>query len=400
MGLHNKFIIGGWQAPPPTVKNYKTLVSCGINTIFLNGDYAKGDTFIRKGVKAAEKTGVSVILEGGNDLNSPVIFKNKFKNYNCIVGVNVYDEPTFAQIKDVEAVSGKVKKAYEDKIFYLNLLPSYSPPSAINGNFPLYVEEYAIIINKTDRNGWLSFDYYPLIKTEDGKLRLWESWLSDVETVSLMAKKYDLKPHFFIQSMSFGGTISRLHDRKPTIEDLRLQIYVYLSYGAKGFTHFCYQSPVSPEFNEEQTGLLLNGKKTDRWSLAQKTDREISAFLDEYTAMVWQGCVKIYGKNGDKNAFDGLDGFDFSGSDFIKSVKSDANILVGVLCGENGKEGYVFTNFADTSENIVARISVSFKQNVLISVYKKGKKRTKAVVKSASLSLDKGEGVFITAEKT
>ncbi|MBP5466329.1 MAG: hypothetical protein J6Y43_02035 [Clostridia bacterium] len=399
MDLKNGFLIGGWQAPPPTVANYRTLIKCGINTIFLNGDYTATESLVRKGVIAAEKTGVYVILEGGNNLNSPVIFRNRFKKFNCVIGVNVYDEPQFSQLEEVGKISGRVKKAYGDKVFFLNLLPSYSPPPTINGNFALYVEEYAKIISKTDKGGWLSFDYYPLIRTEDDKLKLGTSWLSDVETLSYIAKKYDLKPHFFVQSMAFGGTISRLHDRQPTVEDLRLQIYVYLSYGAKGFTHFCYQSPVSPEFNSEQTGLILNGGKTDRWRSAQRVNGEVSAFLSEYSGMRWQGCVKVRGENGDKSAFDGLDGFDFSNCAFIKTVKTDANLLVGVFKGENGKEGFVFTNFADTSENITARVSVCFNGKTLLTVYKKGVKKTKTVVKNASFSLGKGEGVFISAEK-
>ena len=397
MDLKNKFLIGGWQAPPPTVKNYKTLVQCGLNTIFLNGDYTKSDNLVKKGVKAAEKTGVSVILEGRNDLRSPILFKNPFKEYDCIIGVNVYDEPTYDQINDVLRVSKDVKKAYPDKAFYINLLPSYSPPQSINSHFIDYIENYAKIISETEKNGWLSFDYYPLEITEEGEYRLGPTWLNDVETMSKTAKKYDLKPHFFIQSMAYGGTISHFHDRQPSVEDFRLQIYVYLAYGAKGFTHFCYQSPVSPEFSEHQTGLILNEKKTDRWYLAKKVHKEIFAFLDEYTAMSWQGVVKVYGKHGNKTAFDGLDDFDFSESKYIKSVKSDENVIVGVLKGENKKEGYVLVNFADTTGNVKAKVTLRLKESANVSVYKKGKNKTGAVLKQTSVTLKKGEGVFITA---
>ena len=398
MDLHNKFMIGGWQAPPPTVANYRTLIKCGINTIFLNGDYTATESLVRKGVIAAEKTGVSIILEGKNDLTSPVLFKNRYKKFDCIAGVNVYDEPTFAQLKDIENLSPKVKKAYGDKAFYVNLLPSYAPAEVINSNFALYIEEYAKIISRIENNGWLSFDFYPLEITEEGEYRLIPTWVSDVETMARIAKKYRLRPHFFIQSMAYGGTITKSHNRQPIIEDFRLQIYTYLAYGAKGFTHFCYQSPVSPEFSETQTGLLLNGKKTDRWRVAQKVHKEIFAFLDEYDAMAWQGCVKIRGKNGDALAFNGLNGFGFSDCEFIKSVKSDENILVGVFKGENGKEGYIFVNFADTSKNITARVSLRVKKQLSLTVYKKGVKTVKTVINKASFSLGKGEGVFITAE--
>ena len=36
-----ELFIGIWQVPPATEENYKLLADCGMNAIFLNGDYSE-----------------------------------------------------------------------------------------------------------------------------------------------------------------------------------------------------------------------------------------------------------------------------------------------------------------------------------------------------------------------
>ncbi len=396
MDFKNTFMIGGWVAPPPTKKNYITLSRCGLNAIFLVGSDNEEYKLARRHLAAAKTAGVLVFIGGGNNLDRVAAAGRRFKNFDNVAGVNVYDEPTAAQKSDILAAAKKLKRANPKRDFYINLLPSYTVPSAIDNNYRQYVEDYAYLISTVEKNGWLSFDFYPLEVDGSGKRYLNQNWLCDVETIAAAAKKYGLKPHFFIQSMSFGGTISTLHDRKPTIEDIRLQIYVYLAYGARGYTHFCYQSPVSPEFNETQTGLILGGKKTERWKLAQKVNSEVLAFAPILMKLKWQGTVKIFGKKTENPVFSKLDNYGFSSCEFMKSVKSDETLMAGVYKGE-GKEGYVLVNFAETSENITAKMHVTFKKPTLIKIYKKGKEKIKTAKKTATFVLEKGEGIVIIA---
>ena len=397
MDFQNRFMIGGWVAPPPTKNNYITLSRCGLNAIFLVGKETENYALAKRHLTAASKAGVSVFLGGGNDLSLAAVNARRFKSYENVAGVNVFDEPTIDRINEISLAAKRLKRANASRGFYINLLPSYSPAKALGESFAYYVDAYAALVAAVEKNGWLSFDYYPIV-VDNGKPSLCKAWLSDTETVAKAAKKYGLKPHFFLQSMSFGGEISAYHDRKPTLEDFRLQMYTYIAYGAKGFTHFCYQSPVSPEFNETQTGLILSGKKTERWAVAKKANSEIRAFCDLLTALSWQGCVKISGKNGDKAAFNGLDDFGFSGMEFVKKAISDENILVGAYKGDS-KEGYTIVNFADTSKNVTAKVKLTFNKPATLTVYKKGVKVVKTALKSATFTLGKGEGIFVIAEK-
>lgn len=44
-----ELFIGIWQVPPSTEENYKMLVDCGINAIFLNGEYSEDIEEQKKG---------------------------------------------------------------------------------------------------------------------------------------------------------------------------------------------------------------------------------------------------------------------------------------------------------------------------------------------------------------
>ena len=39
--MDQELFIGIWQAPSATDENYKLLADCGINAVFLNGDYTE-----------------------------------------------------------------------------------------------------------------------------------------------------------------------------------------------------------------------------------------------------------------------------------------------------------------------------------------------------------------------
>ena len=64
-----ELFIGIWQVPPATDENYKMIADCGINAIFLNGDYSEEIEEQKKAVAYSEKYGIAVVLEGKNKLD-------------------------------------------------------------------------------------------------------------------------------------------------------------------------------------------------------------------------------------------------------------------------------------------------------------------------------------------
>jgi hypothetical protein len=233
-----------------------------------------------------------------------------------------------------------------------------------------------------------------------------------METTAVMAKKYGLKPHFFIQSMAFGGVRYWWNDRTPTEEDLRQQIYAYLAHGAKGFSHFCYQTPTTDEFYERQSGLFDKGAPTERWFYAQKIHGEIKSFEKELLSLSWECCLRVDGLEDRKSETDGLkadgtkavgvfrreSGDAFDGFSLVESVEANARLLAGGFKGEDGKEGYMLVNVEDTSRGVEVVATLTLKKPTRFKVYKKGVPTVETFDKTATFTLGVGEGIFVIGE--
>ncbi len=398
--MDKELFIGIWQAPPATDENYKLLADCGINSVFLNGDYTENLEDRTKAVAFAKKYGIEIVLEGRNKLDGSEILESPLKESETVTTFNIFDEPLYSHEQPLRELASKVKAEYPDKRVYINLNPSYAPNDEIMSNYPKYVETFAKLVREIDgEGGWLSMDHYPLRRTMEHEFYLHEDWFTDVETTVTVAKKYALKPHFFIQSMAYGGIISWWNDRTPTEEDLRLQIYMYLAHGAKGFSHFCYQTPTTDEFFERQSGLFDKGAPTERWHYAQKIHGELKCFEKELVSMEWQECRRIDSTVDEPKAlFNSQSGKSFNGYATLESVEADARCLLGCFTGKDGKEGFMLVNVMDSSKNKSVDVKMSFKKPTQCKVYRKGECSLESFDASANITLGVGVGIFMIEE--
>ena len=398
--MDQELFIGIWQAPPATDENYKLLADCGINAVFLNGDYTENLEDQAKAVAFAEKYGIEIVLEGRNKLDGSTILESPLTGKETVTTFNIFDEPLYDHEQPLRALASKVKAAYPNKRVYINLNPSYAPNDAIMSDYPKYVDTFAKLVREIDgENGWLSIDYYPLRRTMEHEFYLHDPWFTDVETAVKTAKKYSLKPHFFIQSMAYGGTISWWNDRTPTEEDLRLQIYTYLAHGAKGVSHFCYQTPTTDEFFERQSGLFDKGVPTERWYYAQRIHGEIKRFEKELLSMEWQECRRIDSAVDEpKELFHSQNGKAFDGYATLERVETDARCLLGCFTHKDGKEGFMLVNVMDSSKNKTVDVKMSFKKPARFKVYRKGERSVQSFEDSAQITLGVGEGIFMVEE--
>ena len=85
-----ELFIGIWQVPPATEENYKMLADCGMNAIFLNGDYSENIEDQKKAVAYCEKYGIDVVLEGKNKIEDSAIFINPLKIVDKEIAILYY----------------------------------------------------------------------------------------------------------------------------------------------------------------------------------------------------------------------------------------------------------------------------------------------------------------------
>ena len=391
-----ELFIGIWQVPPATEENYKMLADCGMNAIFLNGDYSEDIEDQKKAVAYCEKYGIDVVLEGKNKIEDSAIFANPLKDSKAVTAFNLFDEPGYQHVEPLKELALKLKKDYPTKQMYINLYPSYVPCDEIMYDYPRYMDTFAKWVYEINgEGGWLSMDHYPLRRTLENDFYIYEAWFTDVETTALAAKKYHLKPHFFIQSMAFGGSRYYWNDRTPTEEDLRLQIYAYLAHGAKGFSHFCYQTPCTDEFYERQSGLFDKGAPTERWYYAQKIHAELKPFQETLTGLSWETCRRV--SDAEEGMFNRKNGTRWGDFTTICHAESNARCLVGGFKGE-GKEGFMLVNVEDTSKQKTLTVTLTFQKPTAFKVYKKGNCSIERFDGIATLELGVGEGIFMIEE--
>lgn len=395
-----ELFIGIWQVPPATDENYKLLADCGINAVFLNGDYSEDMEEQKKAVAYCEKYGIDVVLEGKNKLDGSYLIDNPCKDSKAVVAFNLFDEPDYKHVEPLRELALKMKKAYPDKKAYINLYPSYVPCDEIMYDYPRYMDTFAKWVYDIEgEGGWLSMDHYPIRRTQEYEGHIYEPWFTDMETTALAGKKYRLKPHFFIQSMAFGGSRYWWNDRTPTEEDLRLQMYAYLAHGAKGFSHFCYQTPTTDEFYERQSGMFDKGAPTERWYYAQKIHGELKAFEKELLACDWEFIKRVDATSDDENAlFNRQSGQSLDGCATVKSVETNARCLVGGFKNKDGKEAFMLVNVMDTSHKKTVDVKLTFQKPVTFTIYKNGVKSSQSFDGNAEIALGVGEGIFMIEE--
>ena len=396
-----ELFIGIWQVPPATDENYKLLAECGMNAVFLNGDYSEEMEDQKKAVAYCEKYAIDVVLEGKNKVDGSVLFDHPLKDSKAVVAFNLFDEPDYSHVEPLKELALKLKKDYPNKGSYINLYPSYVPCDEIMYDYPRYMDTFARWVYEVDgKGGWLSMDHYPLRRTLENEFYIYESWFTDMEATAKAAKKYALKPHFFIQSMAFGGSRYYWNDRTPTEEDLRLQIYAYLAHGAKGFSHFCYQTPTTDEFYERQSGLFDKGAPTERWYYAQKIHKELKVFEEELLSLSWEFCQRVDSTVEDESAtFHKGNGYAFDEATALERVETDGRCLVGGFKGEDGKDGFMLVNVEDTSKAKPVTATLNFAKPIRLKIHKKGEVFVESYEKAATFTLGVGEGIFMVEEK-
>ena len=144
---------------------------------------------------------------------------------------------------------------------------------------------------------FLSFDYYPVIKDEDGNRRLRDAWYHNLEDIRTAAKEAN------VPIWSFA--LAKAHNPypRPTLADLRVQHFSNLVYGAVAFQYFTTRAivwknkvvediyPIVKQVNGElkqMEKIFLGADIKDVWHIGAEIPRGTKA-LEVYPA----GIAKI-----------------------------------------------------------------------------------------------------------
>ena len=384
--------IGAWVSPPPGFINddtYKAVADSGINCIYAIYEGADGNAI--KALELSEKYGIKYLVrdwglgsipEEDFDLIPDMI--KQYEKYPAFIGHMGIDEPGAAKFDHLAKLKDVYNKVLPDKLFYVNLFPTYSSLAQRDGrDYQTYIDEYIAKVKPTV----ISYDHYPLLKNVDGT-SITEDYLLNLEIVSKAAKKAGIPFWNFIQTMDFG-----LVNRAPNYEDLRWQAYSTLAFGGKGIQHFCYWTPSSGGNESFGTAMIdTKGNKTPVYDYASKLNHELLKFDHIYLSYDAVGQMVWPKENAPLYTYmqEPLESFES-----IKNVESGP-ILMGCFEDKDGNQAIMVVNMTDPGKSQSISTTITFKGARELNVYTAGEKeRVKLKGSKATIELGVGEGKFI-----
>lgn len=370
-------------------KDFQDLVANGQNLLFLtivHGEPVWEKCFTHC-MKLAEKYNIRVIVHD-NVMNGcgKNITKEDVKKYTAsyanspvYVGQGFHDEPSRSQYAEINKLVSTYKSVYPDKMTFVNLLPMYAANFVFGDeDFEEYLEDFA----KTVDCEYICTDVYPLL-IEDGTKYTYDDYLRSFDIQAQLCRKYNREFRMYIQSMEF------LPNREPSLEDFRFQVYCSLSFGAQTILHFLYDVPGG--------AIRADRVKKAVWAYSRTVNTELNAISDVYMQYKNLGAYTFKTKNSPVYAdFDN----EYTEFDLITNLTSNETILIGCFEKEFG-EGKAFTlvNMSELQDYTIADVEFTIKNAKRVTSYQKGiPTELKAVDNKYYISLDSGEGVFITVE--
>lgn len=389
--------IGLWVTPPAgsqTTEEYRKIRESGIN--FVNGFYfhENSNSRILNVLNFCKENDLKYFASKsvvGEDIakyakNPDESLLKKFTdgikpyaNHEAFAGELLMDEPGKPLFNSVSAYISAFKKAYPNKLWHVNLLPSYATGAIQTSSYADYINSWMQTINPH----YLSYDSYPLLT--DGTIT--REYYSNLDFIRAKSRFQEIPFWTFIQTLSIAGTPGVPDKREPSEADIRWQVWSNLAFGAKGIQYFCYWSPGNGSETFGNALIDLNGQKTVRYDYVKKLNADINSIgkilLNCHADGVIQTAAVSY------NLYEPL--YDYGE---IISVSGDDNI-VGCFKSKEGKNKALITTLDPKKD--ANNITLSLKNTVSkVKVWKNNVVTEETPVNNKlSFSVKAGDAVFL-----
>lgn len=377
-----------WTSKNLTAAQLQGIQEAGMNVMIgtFNGDNENADTALLKNAKNYD---IGFILDRRN-WNGEV---PTFASYDNFLGMCVCDEPRYS---DLETVKSKKQlwdqtEGLKDKMFYVNLNPSYSALTNIGKSYEDYIKKYTEDVGLD----MVSTDYYPLYEDEDSDsgVSLRDDWLLDLSMSAHYAKKNNVPLWFTL--LTTQHTASNLHYINPDARDLEYQMYVAMAFGTKYLIHYTYAATGADHINP-----IINskGQPTDSYDDVKESSERIRQWDDFYMDFNWIGASGVYGTRSRNSLIDALYyELPLKETGVIKAATSTQDVIIGHFEDKDQNKGFVITNLTNPYLEKSAKTTLSFDSSYKgVKVFQDGNEKV-SVLQDGKIDLNiaPGEGVFI-----
>ena len=245
---------------------YSLAKECGFDTHL--GLYRAQESAIAS-LDAAAGKGIDVIINFPQIKDSTEAAVSLIKNHSALFAYHLKDEPDTTDFGWLSCLRDRIYELDPAHPCYINLLPNWAWGVS---EYSEQIEHFASEIDVP----FYSFDNYPIIEV-DGEAVVREDWYRNLEEFSQMARNHG-KP-FWGFALAKAHSISKPWPDtvypEPTLEQLRLQVFSNLLYGAQAIQYFNFTGLVDP----------VTCEKKPAFDLVRQVNSEIRAY-----SSVFAGC--------------------------------------------------------------------------------------------------------------
>ncbi len=417
----NRLLIGGYCANINNLQSVRFASEAGLDFLVANPNTAY--------LNECQNYGVGIIAGyynapsyymNVNDSNASAWYSlNRDTAYNdhpALWGDNLIDEPNASEFADLGSIVDSYHTNVPGKLPYINLFPMYAGTEQL-GNEPDISTLVSTLLPLTDYSdkaidrykrhvsdyinnigtSYISVDIYPL--TQDtlpsGKIikTTNTTWLRNLDILAEACKKTNRDLWVIVQAA--GNIVSENGKMRycDEVEDIRQQVYASLAFGSKSLTYACYQTGW---WDDASHMLDSEGNRTATYYAVQSVNDELEAFAVPFGGYDYKGTYMVNAAKVAGQQYNFLVNDD-GGFDKPVIVSKDGMLVGAFENKETGKQGFVITNMEELALNKTASACVKIPGASGVTVYKdaEGKHYESG---SFKLSLDPGEGVFVTVD--
>ena len=266
-----------WNA---NLENYQKLADAGLTLVTVETD----ESDYLEQMEMARAVGIKVLAvigwaTGGwyDNMSEENLAKlenliNSLKDRPELYGYHIFDEPSVDRIFELMAIEDKMIQLDPDHPVYVNLHPNASSGSLGVDNYYDYVEAFASMM----RLKQLSFDIYPVL--EGGVQGDWHMCLS---TVADAAKRHGKPFWAFAATCWINKEATLYHRARPSVENILLQAYTNLAYGAQAIQYFTIQDYGGTDF----APIMRDGTWTEAYDFLKEANLQV-----QKRAFIFNGC--------------------------------------------------------------------------------------------------------------
>lgn len=418
-------VISAWFAPYlDSADDYLNAYNCnilskikqaGINTFVLNGNstgnITSGDDVerVRKIIRLFDSFGIKTVVDLKKDYFALDCYPD-FSDCSGVIGVMQWDEPSIEIIdKVLKNYVRRFNEVYGDSpdvTFMCNLFPSEAPTGffgKINGRnatYSQYLEYYCSeILAEVNGAKYLSVDSYPIF----ADYSLDDGFLTSIGLLKYYALKYGAQANVCLQSCGWVEG-NDLKSRMPTEAEMRMQAYTALSFGMDSLSWFTYSNFTN---SVEQPVDYETGAASGGYDALSNVNGELLALSGVYGGYEWKGAILNGVTSNEKVGFDKLLATEFSKyaltsqNTVFDDVTFNGNAIMGVFDSKSDVNGkaYAIVNYNSLADGGVAiEAELRSSSPITINVHKGRTVQTVVVDGTYKLTLQAGEGCFITVD--